>query len=183
MRVTHVALDLGLRHECRDRVDHDDIDSARADEDLADLHRLLTGVGLRDEEVLDIDAELDRVVGVERVLGVDVGGGSARLLRVGNDVEAERGLAARLRTVDLGHAATRDSTDADGGVEVDGARGDRIDADARIGRAHLHDRALAMVLFDLRDRQAQGLLLVFLNRRNSHLAHPVVRRLRPKKGG
>jgi hypothetical protein len=34
-----------------------------------------------------------------------------------------------------------------------------------------------VALLDLGDRQAQGLLLVFLNRRNSHLAHLVVRRL------
>ncbi len=153
VRVTHVALDLGLGHERGNGIDHDDIHGARADEDLADLHRLLAGVRLRDEEVLDIDAELDRVVGVERVLGVDVGSRPARSLGVGNDVETERCLAARLRTVDLGDAAPRDSTDADRGIEIDRAGRDRFDA-YPVGRAHFHYGAFAAILLDLRDRQA-----------------------------
>ena len=39
--VAHLALDLGLRHERRDRVDHDDVDRVAADERLGDLERLL----------------------------------------------------------------------------------------------------------------------------------------------
>ena len=42
-----------------------------ADEHLDDLERLLAVVGLRDEQVVEIDAELLRVLRVERVLGVD----------------------------------------------------------------------------------------------------------------
>ncbi len=153
MRITHVALDLGLGHERGNRIDHDDIDGARSNENLADLHRLLTGVRLRDKKVLDVDAELDRVVGVKCVLGVDVSGRPARSLGVGDDVEAERGLAARLRTVDLGHSAARDSTDADCGIEVDRTGRDRFDAHP-VGRAHFHYGAFAAVFLDLRDRQA-----------------------------
>jgi hypothetical protein len=103
------------------------------------------------------------------VLGVDVGRHSTRFLRVGDDVEAERCLAARFGTVDLGDAAAWDSADADRGVEVDRAGGDRIHSNARISASHLHDCALAVILLDLGDRQVQRLLLVFLHRLRSHL--------------
>ena len=48
-------------------------------EHVGDLERLLAGVGLRDEQRVDVDAELLRVVGVERVLGVDERGDAALL--------------------------------------------------------------------------------------------------------
>src|SRR5581483_6332633 len=51
VRVAHLALDLRLRRERRDGVDRDDRERARAHEELADLERLLTRVGLRDEEL------------------------------------------------------------------------------------------------------------------------------------
>src|SRR3954468_24332679 len=44
--VAHLALDLGLRRERRDRVDRDDVERARADQQLGDLERLLAVVGL-----------------------------------------------------------------------------------------------------------------------------------------
>ena len=74
-----------------------------------DLERLLAGVGLRDQQVVDVHAELPGVLDVERVLGVHVGRHAAALLDVGRDVQAERGLAGRLRAVDLGDAAARDA--------------------------------------------------------------------------
>ena len=78
--VAHLALDLGLRHEGCDGVDDDEVDRAGADQHVGDLERLLTCVGLRHEELVDVDAELLRVLGVERVLGVDEGGDAALLL-------------------------------------------------------------------------------------------------------
>ena len=56
--VAHLALDLRRGHERGDRVDDDDVDGARAHEELGDLERLLAGVRLGDEEVVDVDAEL-----------------------------------------------------------------------------------------------------------------------------
>src|SRR5687768_18094644 len=52
------------------------------------------------------------------------------LLGVGDDVETKGRLAARFRTVDLGDAAAWDTTDADGGIQVDRARRDCVDPDA-----------------------------------------------------
>src|SRR6476469_4717337 len=47
VRIAHVALDFGLRHERGDGVDDDDVHRPGAHEDLADLERLLAGVRLR----------------------------------------------------------------------------------------------------------------------------------------
>ena len=77
VRVAHLALDLGPRDERRDRVDHDHVERARAHEHVGDLERLLAGVRLRDEQLVDVDAEPLRVRRVERVLGVDERGDAA----------------------------------------------------------------------------------------------------------
>ena len=127
--VAHLAFDFGLGHQGRDRVDDHEVHRAGADQDLDDLERLLAGVGLRDEQILDVDAELLGVVDVERVLGVDVGGDAAHPLHVGREMEGEGGLARGLRAVDLGDPAAGDAADAGGGVEVDGAGGNGRDLD------------------------------------------------------
>ena len=95
--VAHLALDLGLGNQGRDRVDDDDVDGAGADEHLGDLEGLLARVGLGDEEVVGVTPSFLRVVRVERVLRVDERREAARLLGFGDDVEGESRLAAATR--------------------------------------------------------------------------------------
>ena len=76
--VAHVAFDLGAWHERGHRVDDHDVDAAGADERLGDLERLLAGVGLADEQLIDVDADVLGVAGIERVLGVDEGHDAAQ---------------------------------------------------------------------------------------------------------
>jgi hypothetical protein len=73
LRITHLAFDFGTGHERGDRVHDDHIDTARADQHLDDFERLLAVVGLRHQQVVDVHAELLRVLRVERVLRVDEG--------------------------------------------------------------------------------------------------------------
>ncbi len=61
MGVAHLAFDLGLGHQRRDRVDDDDVHAARAHQHVGDLKALLAGVGLRNQHLADIDAEFSRV--------------------------------------------------------------------------------------------------------------------------
>ena len=63
LHVAHLALDLGLRRQRRDRIDDEHVDRARADQRVGDLERLLAGVGLRDQEIVEVDAEL---AGIDR---------------------------------------------------------------------------------------------------------------------
>ena len=84
MRVAHLAFDLGLRHKRSNGVDGDDVERARANEELGDLETLLASVGLRDEQLVDIDADAPRVLGVDRVLCVDERADAATALRLGD---------------------------------------------------------------------------------------------------
>ena len=173
LRLAHLALDLGLRHEGRHRVDDDDVDRSGADQHLGDLEGLLAVVRLRHQEVVGVDAELLGVVGVERVLGVDEGREASGLLRLGDDLEGKRRLAGGLRAEDLDDAAARDPADAERGVDRERAR--RDDGDGRFGPlAEPHDRTLAELTLDLSQRRLDGApllvgfdaghVLTFLNR-------------------
>src|SRR5690606_12759722 len=148
VRFTHLALDLGLGHERGDRVDHDDVDRARADEHVHDLERLLTRVRLRDEQGVGVDAELLGVLGVERVLGVDERGDATVLLRVRDRVQRDRRLARGLGAVHLDDASARQAADAERDVERDRARGDDLDGSTPVV-AEAHDRPLAELAVDL----------------------------------
>ena len=123
MRIAHLAVELRARHEGSDRVDHDHIDGIRAHQHLRNLQRLLAAVGLRDEEVVDVDAELLGIFGVERVLGVDERRQPAHPLRLGDDVQRERRLARRLRPEDLHDPAPGYTSDAQCRVDADRAGG------------------------------------------------------------
>ena len=65
--VAHLPLELGARRQRGDRVDRDDVDRARAHQHVGDLERLLAVVGLGDEQLVDVDADLaSRTAGPSR---------------------------------------------------------------------------------------------------------------------
>ena len=132
--VAHLAFELGARRQRRDRIDHQHVDRAGAHQRVGDLQRLLAGVGLRDQQVVEVDAELAGIDRVERVLGVDEGADAAVLLRLGDDVQRQRGLARAFRPVDLDDAAARQAADAERDVEAERAGRDRLDLD-RLARS------------------------------------------------
>ncbi len=109
-------------HERGDGVHDDDVHGVRANQRLGDFQRLFAVVRLRDEQVIHVHAQLARVDGIERVLGVNEGRLAAELLRFGDHVERERGLAARFRAVHFDHAAARKSADAQRGVNGNASR-------------------------------------------------------------
>ena len=147
--VAHFAVELGLGDQGGDGIDDQHVDGAGPDQGLGDLEGLLAGVGLGDEEVVDIDAELLGVAGVEGVLGVDKGGQAAGALGFGDDLQGDGGLAGGLGAEDLGNAAAGNAADAEGGVEADGASGDNGDGQQRFARAEPDDRPFSKLFFDL----------------------------------
>src|SRR5262245_10887058 len=167
--IAHVTLDLRARDEGRDGVDDEHVERARADERVGDLERLLAVVRLRDEEILGLDAELPRVADVEGVLGVDEGGDAAPLLRLGDQLERERRLSGRLRTVDLDHPSARDAADAERDVEPERAGRQRRDVLGEGLLAQLHDRALAELLLDLADGEVDRPLAIHVD---GHVLRP-----------
>ena len=91
------------------------------------------------------------------MLGVDEGGDPAVPLRLGHDVEGERGLPSALRPIDLHDAPAGDATDAEGEVERQRPGGDGRHLLHGVG-THLHHRAFAELTLDLRHGHLEGLL-------------------------
>jgi len=149
--IPHVPLDLRLRHQGCHRVDHDDVEGAGTDQHVGDLEGLLPRVRLGDEQGVGVHAELLRVLGVEGVLGIDEGGDAAQPLGVRDGVERHGRLPGRFRAVDLDDAAPGQASDAERDVEGDGPGGDDGDRRPRVV-PEPHDRPLAEILVDLRER-------------------------------
>src|SRR5690348_30947 len=170
--VAHLAFDFGLRHERRDRIDHDDVDAPRAHEHVGDLEALLAGVGLGDQQLADVDAKLAGVDRIQRILGIDVRGRTAGLLHLCDDLQAKRGLAGRFGTVDFDDTSAWQAAHAERDVEAERAGGDdrQIVLDLRL--AHLHDRALAELLLDLRECRRERLALVVVADLSGNHLHP-----------
>src|SRR4029077_11588181 len=99
--VAHLAFDLGARGQRAPRVDDDDVEGAGTDEGVGDLERLLAGVGLGDQQIVDVDANCPGVDRVDGVLGVDVGADAAVALGLGNNVHRQRSFPRGLRSVYL----------------------------------------------------------------------------------
>ena len=159
MGIAHVAFDLGSRGESSDGVDDDDVDRAGPHQHVGDLECLLTGVGLGDEQLIDVDPDGLGIDGIHRVLGVDVGANATVALRLGHDVQRECGLARRLGPIDLGDAATRQPTDTQGEIERKCARWNGLDRHRAL-LAHLHDGTLAELLLDLTHGHLERLLTI-----------------------
>ena len=161
MAVAHLAFDLGFRSERGNRVHGDDVDRTGAHEQLADLERLLAGVGLRDEKIVDVDADPARVLGIHRVLGVDERADATPSLRLRDHVVDEGRLPRRLGPEDLHHSATRKAADPESHVERQ--RAGRHRPDRNLGLiAHPHDRALTELSLDLAERDIERFLAIHL---------------------
>jgi len=146
--VTHLAFDFRARHECRNRVDDDEVDGTRTHEHVGDFEGLFTRVGLRDEKLVDVDTERLGVFRVEGVFRVDERGDSAGRLNVGDGVKCEGRLSLRFRAVDFDDATPGQPTDAEGDIEGDGSGRNNGNLRAFF-RAEAHDRALAELTVNL----------------------------------
>ena len=160
MAVAHLAFQFGARHQGRDTVHHQHVDGAGAHQRIGDFERLFTGVGLGDQQFVDVDAELAGVAGIESVFRVHEGAGAAGLLGLGDGMEGQRGLARAFRTVDFDDAATRQSADAECDIEAERAGRDNVRIRRGFARAELHDGALAERAFDLTEGRVECLLLI-----------------------
>src|SRR5438034_7977956 len=157
--VAHLSFDLGLRRQGRDRVDGDDVERARTDQELGDLERLLAVVGLRDEQLVDVDTDPACVLRIHRVLRVDERADPTAALRLGDHVVDERRLPGRFRAEYLDDAAARQPAHSESEVERERSRRDRAGRDLR-SVVHAHDRALAELALDLAECVVERLLAI-----------------------
>ena len=115
---------------------------------MSDLKRLLTVVRLRHEEVVDVDAELAGISGIERMLRIDERRLPAQLLRFGDDVQRHRGLAARFGAKDFNDAAAGETANPQRGVNRQAPAGNYTNGHQNVPATQAHDGTLTVGLFD-----------------------------------
>ncbi|SBP86458.1 hypothetical protein THIARS_40079 [Thiomonas delicata] len=116
-----------------------------------------------------------RILRVQRMLGVDEGADAAELLHLGNDLQGQRGLARRFGTINLHHPPARQAADAERDVQAQRAGGHDLDVLHHLALAQAHDRTLAELFFDLRQRcrQRLGFFCIHHGFALFHLSSPV----------
>ena len=159
MAVAHFTFDFRARHQCRHRIDDQHIDGIRAHQCIDDFQRLLTRIGLRHNQLIDVYAQLPSINRIERMFGVHKGSRTAALLRFGDDMQRQCGLARAFRPVNFDDATARQSAHAQGDIEAKAARRNRFDLHGFL-RAKPHGRALAKSAVNLRKCGIQCLLPV-----------------------
>ena len=159
--VAHFAVEFGFGNQRGHRVHHQDVDGAGGDQRAGDFERLLGVVGLRDQQIVDIHAELAGVDGIERVLHVDEGSHAAGLLRFGHHLQRNRGFTGRFRAENFDDAAARKSSHAERVVERNGARRNRRHLHDGFLRSQPHDGAFAELFFDLAEGESEGACAFF----------------------
>ncbi len=118
MGIAHLALQFRARHKGCHRVDHQHVDGAGSHQRVADFQGLFTGIGLADEQVVDVHAEFAGIERIERVLRIDEGAGAAAFLRLGDRVQGQRGLARAFRPVHLDDASARQAAHAQRDIQA-----------------------------------------------------------------
>ncbi len=106
--------------------------------------RLFAAVRLRNQQIVQVHAQLFGVAGIQRVFGVNEGRQTAGFLRVGNDVEHERSFARGFRAINFHHPAARNAAHAQRQIHAQRAGGDDFDFDPRVFIAQSHDAAFTV---------------------------------------
>ena len=158
MAVAHLALDLGAGHHGGNRVHNDGINGTGAHQRLADLHGLLTGIGLADQQVVDVHTKRLGIHRVQRVLHIDEGNIAALLLGFGQNVQGQCGLTTGFGAVHLNDAAPGHAAHAQCQIQADASGRDGIHLHGGV-IAQLHHCALAELLLDLGQCRGQRILL------------------------
>src|SRR5205807_2153601 len=127
--IANFAFELGSSHERRDRVYHDHVQRVRSNERFANPKRFFTGARLRNEQVVEINAELFRVLRIERMLDVDESSKPAALLRLCDDGKGERCFPRGFGPEYFDNTPTWEAAHPESAVDENVARGYHVDID------------------------------------------------------
>ncbi len=119
MAVAHFAFDFSARNEGGDGVDDQNVDCIGAHEGVDDLESLFAGVGLRHDEIVDIDTELASIDRIESMFSVDERGGTAGGLGCGDRMKGQGRLTRAFGSIDFDDAAARHAADTKCDVEAE----------------------------------------------------------------
>ena len=110
--VAHLPFQLRPGHQGCHAIYHHRVYRACAHQVLGYLQRLFRAVGLRYEELLQVDPAAPSVGRVKGMFCIYVGGSAPLLLSLGHYVESQRGLAGSLRPENLGDPASGNASNA-----------------------------------------------------------------------
>ncbi|MPM24495.1 hypothetical protein SDC9_70978 [bioreactor metagenome] len=152
MRIAHLPFQLRAGNQRRHRIDHQHVDRIAANQGIGDIQRVFAAVGLRDQQIGGIDADLGRIARIDRMFGVDDGAFAAGALRIGDHMQTDGGFAGGFGTENFHDPPARHAADAERQVERQRSGADGGDIPGISRRiAEAHDRPLAEFLFDLGD--------------------------------
>ena len=89
MAVAHLSVNLRLRHQRGNRIHNENIHRPRAHHRLRNIQGLLTGIRLRNIEIVNIHADCLRIAGIECVLRINKSGNSSSLLYLRNGMKRQ----------------------------------------------------------------------------------------------
>ena len=172
MAVAHLAFDFRFRGQRRNRIDYDHVHRVRAHEHVGNFQRLLTGIRLGNQQLINVNTQLFRINRVQCVLGIHKGTGFTLFLRFRDNLQSQRGFTGALRAVNLNDPAVRKTTNAQSNIQPKGAGG--------YGRnrltglvAHLHYSTFTELTFDLAQRCAECFLAVIFHSCKPSLPGPL----------
>ena len=152
MDVAHIPFHLGPGNQGRHAVDYNAIDGAAPYQLFRYIQSLFGAVRLGDQQIVQIQPAITRVMRVHGVLHIDIGGQTTRLLGLRHNVNSQGGLACRFGAIDFSNAPPGNSTHAQRQVQGQGAGGNDLSGNTLAQFSQAHHRALSVVLFDF----AQG---------------------------
>jgi len=159
--IPHLPFQLRPGHQGCHGIDHEDVEGAAAHQGFGDLQGLLTRIRLGDEQLVGIDPDLPGIAHIQGVFRIDEGRQAVLPLGLGDDVEGQRCLAARFRTIDLDDPSPGHAAHSQGDVQAEGSRGNYRDIDL-LRSPQLHDGPFAELPLDLTDGQIHSLVPVHI---------------------
>ena len=159
--VSHFAFQLGAGNQGCHGIDYQDVNGTTSYQHFADLECLFTRIGLGNQKGINVHTQVTGVLRVHRMFGVNERSRAPFLLSLGNGMQCQGRLPARLGTINLDHSTS--------GIPADSQRRIRTN---RTGRDHghsesgsiaqFHDRAFSELALDLTQRHINGPLLVLI---------------------
>ena len=162
MRVTDFTFDFGFWRQCGNGVDHDNVNGTRTRQRVTNFQRLLTGVRLRTQQVVDIHTQLAGINRVQRVLGIDKRTGFTFALCRGDHLQRQGSFTGGLWPVDFYDTAHRQTASAQRDIQRKRTGGDGFHIHGTVF-TQAHDGAFTELLFDLAQCCRQRFLFVFVD--------------------
>ncbi len=105
MGITHLPFQLCPGDQCGHRIDHHHVNGTRSHQGFRNFQRLFTIVRLRYQQVIDIDAQLLRIDGIQRMFGIDEGCITPGFLGFCDHMKRQGGFTGSFRSINFGNPA------------------------------------------------------------------------------